>query len=461
MNDAYVSTEKREAVARRLAELRVREEDLVEKFVLGSGSGGQKINKTSSCVYLKHVPSGIEIKCQRRRSRELNRLLARRELCERLTEKIEGERSRRQMEREKIRRQKRRRSRRQKARMLEDKRKQGDKKRLRGKVEMGCLLIAALVAGAGAAEPGRGNVQRSTLRNQHTTQNAEPRTRNPPSMSAGQAIVLGLVEGITEYLPISSTGHLLLTQRAMGLGEGATEKVAADAYAICIQAGAILAVVGLYYRRLFGIARGFMGAYPAGLRLGVNLLLAFAPAAIAGLTLEGVIKTWLFGGGSWGLWPTVAAWLGGGVLILAVDRWMRHGRGVHERLALEGLTWRMALAIGTAQCAAMWPGVSRSLATILGGVAAGLALPAAVEFSFLLGLVTLGASTALDALRHGGDIVASYGIVIPLFGLMAAMVSAAAAMKWMVHYLQRHGMAVFGYYRIVLALVVAAVLWWR
>jgi len=119
-----------------MAGLGIREADLVERFVLGSGSGGQKINKTSSCVYLKHIPSGIEVKCQRERSRELNRYLARREVCERLEERKLGLRSARQQEVERIRRQKRRRSRRQKERMLNDKRLQGDKKQARRHVAL-------------------------------------------------------------------------------------------------------------------------------------------------------------------------------------------------------------------------------------------------------------------------------------------------------------------------------------
>lgn len=120
-----------DALAARMAELGVREEDLVEKFILGSGSGGQKINKTSSCVYLKHIPTGIEIKCQRERSRELNRFYARRELCEKIAELRFQEKSKKQQEFEKIRRQKRRRSRRSKEKMLQGKRHLSAKKELR------------------------------------------------------------------------------------------------------------------------------------------------------------------------------------------------------------------------------------------------------------------------------------------------------------------------------------------
>ena len=125
---------KQHQLRREMDDLGIREEDLVEKFVLGSGKGGQKINKTASCVYLRHVPSGIEVKCQRERSRALNRLLARRELCDRIREQVRGEKTKRRQEAEKIRRQKRRRSRRQKERMLEDKHRRGEIKRLRGPV---------------------------------------------------------------------------------------------------------------------------------------------------------------------------------------------------------------------------------------------------------------------------------------------------------------------------------------
>lgn len=131
MSEVYVTTEKRIALEERMHKLGVRESDLTEKFILGAGSGGQKLNKTSSCVFLRHLPSGIEIKCQRERSRELNRFLARRELCERLEERILGQRSARQQAVEKIRRQKRRRSRRQKERMLDDKRQHSAKKQSR------------------------------------------------------------------------------------------------------------------------------------------------------------------------------------------------------------------------------------------------------------------------------------------------------------------------------------------
>lgn len=130
-----VKPEKESQLLDRMVRLEVRETDLVERFVKGSGKGGQKVNKTSSCVYLLHKPSGIEIKCQRERSQSLNRFLARRELCDRLEEKIQGIHSARRQAIERIRRQKRRRSRRQKERMLEEKRRHSKKKVLRGNIE--------------------------------------------------------------------------------------------------------------------------------------------------------------------------------------------------------------------------------------------------------------------------------------------------------------------------------------
>lgn len=263
-----------------------------------------------------------------------------------------------------------------------------------------------------------------------------------------QALILGLVEGLTEYLPVSSTGHLILTERALGIEASAS----AHAFAIVIQAGAVAAVLGLYFRRVRSMARGMLGADAQGLRTALAVLIAFAPAAVFGVLFDDAIERHLFG-----LWPIVAAWFVGGVAILVVAR-VRPARARGTGLELEALTWRMALCVGLCQCLAMWPGTSRSLATIVGGVLVGLQLKSAVEFSFLLGLVTLSAATAYRAVGHGEAMVASYGWSAIAIGFVTAFASAWVSVRWMVGYLERRGLALFGYWRVGLALVVAGLL---
>ncbi|MFV0338580.1 MAG: undecaprenyl-diphosphate phosphatase [Chthoniobacterales bacterium] len=279
-------------------------------------------------------------------------------------------------------------------------------------------------------------------------------------MSWWEALVLGIVEGLTEYLPVSSTAHILLTQRLFGIGSSN----AADAYAISIQGGAILAVLGLYHRRVFQMLQGVLNfgknEHRDGFQLSLNILAAFLPAAIIGLAFNDAIKEYLFGK-KWGLWPIVIAWFIGGVAILAVG-WMRRNRKTNTAVAgfaLENLTLRLALVIGFAQCIAMWPGVSRSLVTIVGGLLVGLSLPAAVEFSFLLGVLTLSAATVYDAYKHGSEMLSAFGPLPLIIGFLAAWLSALLAVKWMVTYLQRHGLAIFGYYRIGIAVLAAAAIW--
>ncbi|MGA2613236.1 MAG: undecaprenyl-diphosphate phosphatase [Spirochaetia bacterium] len=272
---------------------------------------------------------------------------------------------------------------------------------------------------------------------------AAPRT----AMSVPQAMILGIVEGLTEYLPVSSTGHLTIVQGLLGLWATPEEKNASDAYAICIQAGAIIAVFLISFGRIKGMARGIIGQDREGLRLLGNVVVSFLPAALIGLVLEDTIKRYLYG-----LWPVAGAWLVGGVFILLVlVRWRgREGPGI------EGLTWRTALLIGLAQVLSLWPGVSRSLVTIAGGMFVGLSVSAAVEYSFLLGLVTLGAATIYEGLKLGHLIVASFGWASPLIGLLFAGVSAFIAVRWMVDYLKTRSLALFGWYRIAIAIVAGA-----
>ena len=264
-------------------------------------------------------------------------------------------------------------------------------------------------------------------------------------MSLLQALVLGLVEGLTEYLPVSSTGHLLIAQRLIGVPDGA----AANAYAVAIQAGAIVAVLGLYRVRVADMARGLVGRSATGLRQLMLLGAAFVPAAIAGLTLDDPIERVLFGP-----WPIVAAWAVGGALLLVFAGRIRGRTG----LGLESLSPKGALIIGLCQCAALWPGTSRSLACIVGGLLAGLSLPAAVEFSFLLGVMTLGAATGYTALKDGKLMLDTYGWAPIAVGFAAAWLSAVASVRWMVGWLNTRGLGVFGWWRLVAAALVTALL---
>ncbi|MBW3657201.1 MAG: undecaprenyl-diphosphate phosphatase [Actinobacteria bacterium] len=266
-------------------------------------------------------------------------------------------------------------------------------------------------------------------------------------LSVGAAVLLGVIEGITEWLPISSTGHLAVTQELLGI-----DGDAADSYAIAIQAGAILAVLGLYRARFVSIVDGIRGGDPEGRRLLLALVVAALPAAVTGLLFEDAIKEHLFGIG-----PVVVAWFLGGVAILVVARRRRDVSPDAGEL-ISSLTWRSALIIGLAQVLALWPGVSRSLVTILAATAVGLAVPAAVEFSFLLGFVVLGGATAYETLSSGSEMVAAYGYWTPLLGLAVALVASIVAMRWMVAYLNRRGLGVFGWYRIGIAIVVGGLL---
>lgn len=264
-----------------------------------------------------------------------------------------------------------------------------------------------------------------------------------------EALLLGAVEGLTEYLPVSSTGHLLLAQRSLGLEAGG----AANAYAICIQAGAILAVAGLYRRRVAQMARGLAGRDGEGAHLLACIATAFVPAAVVGLLFDDWIEARLFG-----LWPVVSSWFVGGCLILAFRR-VRNAPAAGGVLDLATLRPSAALLIGLAQILALWPGTSRSLVTIVGGLLVGLSLTAAVEFSFLLGLATLLAATAYKALGHGSEMLATFGAANLVLGLLSAWLFAVLSVRWMISWLERHGLGLFGWYRVALALAVGAALW--
>jgi len=275
-----------------------------------------------------------------------------------------------------------------------------------------------------------------------------------------QAALLGLVEGITEYLPVSSTGHLILVESLLGLDEPAT-KSALDAFSIVIQGGAILAVIGLYWPRVVQMLRGVVGRDPTGLRLLANLAIGFLPAALLGPLVDDWLEVHLFRP-----LPVLAALLAGGVWMIWLDR-DRGRTDAKPALDLEALHWRQALAIGMLQCVAMWPGTSRSMMTIGGGTLVGMRPREAAEFSFLLGLPTLGAAclfrlakNLLASARDGTpNLIETLGGGSVALGLLVATLSAALAVRWLVAFLHRHGLAAFGWYRIGLCAVMAALLW--
>jgi undecaprenyl-diphosphatase len=277
-------------------------------------------------------------------------------------------------------------------------------------------------------------------------------------MDAWHAVVLGLVEGVTEYLPVSSTGHLILASSLLGL-DTPEHAEALEAFEIAIQGGAILAVVGLYWSRMLQMLRGLTGREPAGLRLLANLAVGFAPAAVLGLLLEHTIDRYLFRPA-----PVLFALAAGGAWMIWLDR-SRHGNP--DGRVLDALDWRHALAIGLFQCAAMWPGTSRSMMTIAGGLIVGLRVRDAAEFSFLLGVPTLGAASGYKLAKNllaahagaGPNLFVALGPVPVLLGFAVAALSAALAVRWLVGFLQRSGLAPFGWYRIALAVLLGTLSW--
>ena len=264
-------------------------------------------------------------------------------------------------------------------------------------------------------------------------------------LSILDAIVLGVVEGITEFLPISSTGHLLVTQHLLGLGDEAG-KVAADTYAIAIQLGAILAVVALYRARIMSMAQGIVGKDAEGRSILTLLACAFLPAAVIGVAFGDSIKDKLFTP-----WAIVAAWAVGGAFLL----WWKP---VHGTRNIADITMKNAFIVGVAQALAMWPGVSRSLITIVAALLVGCSMAAALEFSFLLGLATLAAATALDLAKNGDELVNAYGWGTPILGAVVAFMTAIIAVKWLVRYLSTRPLARFGWYRLAAAGVTAVLI---
>lgn len=255
------------------------------------------------------------------------------------------------------------------------------------------------------------------------------------------AFVQGLVEGITEFLPVSSTGHLIVVGDWLGLRD---ER--AKTFGIFIQLGATLAIVWLYRRRLLDAARG-LGRAGDGRRLALNLLLAFLPVAVVGVAVHGQIKALLFR-------PSVVAWafIVGGVIILCLEAW-----DPPPRIAgLDGLGPGRALAIGLAQTLALIPGMSRAGATIMGAYALGLSRVAATEFSFLLAVPVLASAAVFDLLRSLDGLSPRD---LPFFatGFLTAFAAALLVVRGLLRYVTTHRFTPFAWYRIGFGLFL---LWW-
>lgn len=298
-------------------------------------------------------------------------------------------------------------------------------------------------------------------------------------LSVGDAVILGVVEGITEFLPISSTGHLIIANRFLGLegdtplrdakggplwykhpkdgrpGKPMTITVAANAYAVIIQVGAILAVAVIYWQQLLAILLGLVGRNSAGVRLLRNILAAFVPTATFGFLAHEWIDEYLFS-----VPAVIAALVGGALLMFWAERWRKANtsRGF-SRIEPSSLSLRDSAGIGLVQCVALWPGTSRSMMVIVGGYLAGLSPAKAAEFSFLVGLPTLAGAAAYKAWHAGPEMIQVFGFSHVALGGVVAAISAALAVKFLVNFLTRHGLSVFAWYRLGLAVFLGLVYW--
>lgn len=247
-----------------------------------------------------------------------------------------------------------------------------------------------------------------------------------------KALVLGVVEGLTEFLPISSTGHLIIASELLGFNDDVGK-----VFGIVIQSGAMIAVVWEYRRRFARLATALFSD-PAARRFGTNLVVAFLPAALLGLAFGAAIKQHLFQ-----THPVALAFILGGLVILWVERGKR--RAIVENV--DDMTWKDALKVGLAQAFALIPGTSRAGATIIGGMLFGLSRRAATEFSFFLAVPTLIAAGVYDAYANRALLTSSDAGVF-LVGFSAAFVSAFLCVRWLLRYIATHDFTLFAWYRI-------------
>jgi undecaprenyl-diphosphatase len=331
---------------------------------------------------------------------------------------------------------------------------------------------------------------------------AAPAVANSRTLTYSDAAILGLVEGATEFLPVSSIGHTILASHALGLDQqiplrdhtgqpiillnghgeksvdyeeppgsgqhhilqmvdgpgvpaGAgflTLKDSVDVYNVMVQAGPIAAILVLFWRRVWSLLRGAVGRDPQGRLVLRNLVLAFIPAGTLGFLGNKWIHAHLFS-----YQPVASALVAGALVMLAAELWRKQdsaslaespGPELHE------LTCRQALLIGLCQCASLWPGTSRSMTTIVGGYLVGLRPARAAEFSFLLGLLTLTSASGYEAVKHLDELRAGLPVGPLLLGVVVATFAAVITVRWFVGWIARYGLSAFAWYRIALAAVV-------
>ncbi|WP_420479553.1 undecaprenyl-diphosphate phosphatase [Brevundimonas sp. FT23028] len=258
------------------------------------------------------------------------------------------------------------------------------------------------------------------------------------------AILLGLIEGLTEFIPVSSTGHLLLLREALGLDDGRW-----TSFVVMIQLGAILALVLLYFARLWKVLIG-LPTDPKARHFAISVLIAFIPSLLAGAFLYDFIKDYLFET------PQIICitLIVGGFLLMALDRWAPQPKHFD---AMQ-LTWKTSALIGLFQCLALVPGVSRSGSTIAGGLLLRLEKPAAAEFSFFLAIPTMVGAFTYDLIKSGGDLDLSFGWVIAI-GFISAFVAGLVVIRFLLSFVSNYGFTPFAVWRIVVGTVGLLALW--
>lgn len=248
-----------------------------------------------------------------------------------------------------------------------------------------------------------------------------------------KAIVMGLVEGLTEFLPVSSTGHLIIAGELLDF----LDKPRRDVFGIAIQSGGILAVCWIYFERFYRVLLTLH--QKESQQFVTHILIALMPAIVLGLLFGSAIKQYLFHPV-----PVACALFAGGILILWAER-REHQITIHS---VESMAWQDALKIGLAQCLALIPGTSRSGATIIGGLLFGCSRKTAAEFSFFLAVPTLLAATAYDLVKHR-DLLSPSDIDLFIVGSLAAFASSLVAIRGLLKYIQHHDFTVFAWYRII------------